>query len=195
MEPPSQRKTSSEPHIMHLRILTRSPLQVDVERRNYSLLLVIRLNAKHSRKARSWPNGLLRCRIFQREYIPTGMRAVFRVGKSQYSRLSRFSSAKLLQRLPSRSILRRVLLAIFPWAPAYLFERADFWFGQTNNGYWYYQFSTTRLEADVVSFALGGILVAYLLRPRWAVVQVFLSASLIYVLFYLACPTYLAGTI
>jgi len=100
-----------------------------------------------------------------------------------------------LQSLPSRSILRRALLAIFPWAPAYLFERADFWFGQTNNGYWYYQFSTTRLEADVVSFALGGILVAYLLRPRWAVVQVFLSASLIYVLFYLACPTYLAGTI
>src|SRR2546426_12266445 len=77
MEPPSQRKTSSELHIMHLRTLTRSPLQVDVERRNYSLLLVIRLNAKHSRKARSWPNGLLRCRIFQREYIPTGMRAVF----------------------------------------------------------------------------------------------------------------------
>src|SRR3989442_7193362 len=77
MEPPSQRKTSSEPHIMHLRILTRSPLQVHMERRNYSLQLVIRLNAKHSRKARSWPNGLLRCRIFQREYIPTAMRTVF----------------------------------------------------------------------------------------------------------------------
>jgi len=100
-----------------------------------------------------------------------------------------------LQSLTLRNILRGALLAIFPWAPAYLFERANFWFGQTNNGYWYYRFSTTRLEADVVSFALGGILVAYLLRPRWAVVQVFLSASLIYVLFYLACPTYLAGTI
>ena len=35
----------------------------------------------------------------------------------------------------------------------------------------------------------------YLLRPRWAVIQVFLSASLIYVLFYLACPTYMAGPI
>src|SRR5437762_5656044 len=35
-----------EPHITHLRILTRSPLQVHMERRNYSLLLVIRLNAE-----------------------------------------------------------------------------------------------------------------------------------------------------
>src|SRR5207302_3431122 len=68
MEPPSQRKTSSEPHIMHLRILTRSPLQVDVERRNYSLLLVIRLNAKHSRKARSWPNGAKMQNIPERIY-------------------------------------------------------------------------------------------------------------------------------
>src|SRR5207253_11443727 len=93
------------------------------------------------------------------------------------------------------SILRGALLSILPLAPAYLFDGADFWFGQTNNGYWYYRLSTTRLEADVVSFALGGMLVAYLLRPRWAIIQVFLSASLIYVLFYLACPTYLAGTI
>ncbi len=100
-----------------------------------------------------------------------------------------------MQSLTPRNILRGALLAFFPWAPAYLFERANFWFGQTNNGYWYYQFSQTRLEAYVVSFALGGILVAYLLRPRWAVIQVFLSALLIYVLFYLACPTYLAGTI
>ena len=100
-----------------------------------------------------------------------------------------------MQSLAARNLLRGALLAIFPWAPAYIFERANFWFGQTNNGYWYYRFSGTRLEADVVSFALGGILVAYLLRPRWAVVQVFLSASLIYVLFYLTCPTYMAGPI
>src|SRR5436853_724718 len=149
---------------------------------------------KHSRKARSWPNGLLRCRIFQREYIPTGMRRFFAWARVNSLDFHVFS-AKLLQSLIPRSILRGALLAIFPWAPAYLFERADFWFGQTNNGYWYYRLSTTRLEADVVSFALGGILVAYLLRPRWAIIQVFLSASLIYVLFYLACPTYLAGTI
>ncbi len=94
-----------------------------------------------------------------------------------------------------RAILRAVLLAIFPWAPAYLFDRTDFWFGQHNNAFWYYQFSGTRLEADIVSFALGGVLVAYLLRPRWAVLQVFLSACLVYILFYLACPTYLAGSI
>jgi hypothetical protein len=98
-----------------------------------------------------------------------------------------------LQSPTLRNILRGALLAFFPWAPAYLFERVDFWFGQNNNGYWYYLFSSTRLEADVVSFALGGILVAYLLRPRWAVIQVLLSASLIYVLFYLACPTYMVG--
>jgi len=100
-----------------------------------------------------------------------------------------------LRSLTPRNILHGALLAFFPWAPAYLFERANFWFGQTNNGYWYYQFSQTRLEADAVSFALGGILVAYLLRPRWAVIQAFLSASLIYVLFYTACPTYMAGPI
>lgn len=95
--------------------------------------------------------------------------------------------------LSSRDIFRLILLSLFPWAPAYLFERADFWFGQHNNGFWYYQFSGTRFEADIVSFALGGVLVAYLLRPRWAVIQVFLSASVVYVLFYLACPTYMAG--
>jgi len=100
-----------------------------------------------------------------------------------------------LQSLTTRNILHGVLLAFFPWAPAYLFERADFWFGQNNNVFWYYQFSGLRLEADVVSFALGGILVAYLLRPRWAVIQVFLNAVLIYVLLYLACPTYMAGPI
>src|SRR5213596_3853771 len=99
-------------------------------------------------------------------------------------------------RITRRNIVRIILLTIFPWLPAYLFERIDFYFGvYGNSSYWYYQLSGTRLEADVVSFALGGILVAYLLRPRWAVIQVFLNASLIYVLFYLACPTYLAGTI
>jgi len=100
-----------------------------------------------------------------------------------------------LWRLTPRNILRGILLAFFPWGPAYLFERADFWFGQTGNGYWYYQFSGTRLEADVVSFALGGILIAYLLRPRWAVVQVFLSAGFVYVLLYFACPTYPVGPV
>ncbi len=82
------------------------------------------------------------------------------------------------------------MLAVFPWLPAYLFERTDFYFAVSRNGYWYYQLSGTRLEANVVSFALGGILIAYLLRPRWAVIQVFLSAFLIWVLYYVACPTF-----
>src|SRR6266705_5455604 len=55
--------------------------------------------------------------------------------------------------------------------------------------------SSTRLEAFVISFALGGILVAYLLRPRWAVIPVLLSSSLVFVLFYFACPTYMVGPV
>jgi hypothetical protein len=119
----------------------------------------------------------------------------FPLGQESIVSPSQVLPAKLLQSLTLRGILRGVLLAFFPWAPAYLFERADFWFGQTNNGYWYYLFSSTRLEAFVISFALGGILVAYLLRPRWAVIQVLLSASLVYVLFYFACPTYMVGPV
>ncbi len=94
---------------------------------------------------------------------------------------------------PQERVLRWVLLAILPWAPAYLFERIDFYFGVSLNGYWYYQLSGLRLFVDVASFALGGILIAYLLRPRWALVQVFLNATLIWVLFYVACPTFRAG--
>ena len=94
-------------------------------------------------------------------------------------------------RITRRNIVRIILLTIFPWLPAYLFERIDFYFGvYGNSSYWYYQLSGTRLEADVVSFALGGILVAYLLRPRWAVIQVFLSAALVWTLFYAACSTF-----
>src|SRR5207247_11171334 len=74
-------------------------------------------------------------------------------------------------KITRRNIVRIILLAIFPWLPAYLFEKIDFYFGISGNSYWYYQLSGTRLEADVVSFALGGILVAYLLRPRWAMIQ------------------------
>jgi hypothetical protein len=86
-----------------------------------------------------------------------------------------------------RTVLRTVLILIFPWLPAYLFEKADFWFGITGNGTWYYNLSGLRLEADVVSFALGGVFLAYMLRPRWALGQVFLSASLVWILFYVAC--------
>lgn len=82
---------------------------------------------------------------------------------------------------------RAILIALFPWLPAYLFEKIDFWFGITGNGTWYYNLSGYRLEADIVSFALGGLLLAYLARPRWALLQVFLSATLIWILFYVAC--------
>jgi len=98
---------------------------------------------------------------------------------------------KLLPRLNRKNIVRLALLSIFPWFPAYLFQRIDFYFGTIpGGGYWYYQLSGPRLEADIVSFALGGILVAYLLRPRWAVIQIFLSATMIWALFYVACSTF-----
>jgi len=100
-----------------------------------------------------------------------------------------FSLMSLFPRLTAKGVLRTILIAIFPWLPAYLFERVDFWFGVTLNGTWYGKLSGIRLEADVVSFALGGVLLAYLLRPRWAVLQVSLSLVLIWVLFYVVCPT------
>jgi len=39
-----------------------------------------------------------------------------------------------------------------------------------------------------LSLSLLRNIIAYLLRPRWAVVQVFLSAGFVYVLLYFACP-------
>ncbi len=90
-------------------------------------------------------------------------------------------------RFSPKLALRSIPFVILPWLPAYLFERIDFWFGMTGNGTWYYNLSGFRLEADVISFALGGLLLALLLRPRWALLQVFLSAILIWVLFYVTC--------
>ncbi len=90
-------------------------------------------------------------------------------------------------RFSPKLALRSIPVVILPWLPAYLFERIDFWFGMTGNGTWYYNLSGFRLEADVISFALGGLLLALLLRPRWALLQVFLSAILIWALFYVAC--------
>ena len=92
--------------------------------------------------------------------------------------------------LSKRNLQYGVLLAIFPWLPAYLFERIDFYLGVSVSGYWYYQLTGWRLPADVVSFGLGGILVAYLLRPRWALIQIFLNALLVWTLLYVACSTF-----
>jgi hypothetical protein len=95
--------------------------------------------------------------------------------------------------ITSKNILRVILLAIFPWLPPYLFEKTDFYFHLTHNPDWYYNLSGNRLFVDLASFAVWGIAVAYLLRPRWGVVQIALNALLIWVLFYVACPVYGPG--
>jgi len=92
-----------------------------------------------------------------------------------------------------KNILRAVLLAIFPWIPPVLFEKTDFYFHLTHNPDWYYNLSGYRLFVDLASFAVWGIVVAYLLRPQWAVVQIALNALLVWVLFYAACPVYGPG--
>ena len=96
-------------------------------------------------------------------------------------------------RFTPKNILRAILLAIFPWIPPVLFEKTDFYFHLTHNPDWYYNLSGNRLLVDLASFAVWGIVVAYLLRPRWAVVQVALNALLVWVLFYVACPVYGPG--
>ncbi len=92
-----------------------------------------------------------------------------------------------------KKILRIILLAIFPWLPPYLFEKTDFYFHLTHQPDWYYQLSGERLLVDLGCFALGGIIAAYLLRPRWAILQISLNALIVWVLFYVACPTYAPG--
>ena len=96
-------------------------------------------------------------------------------------------------RFTRKNILRAVLLAIFPWIPPVLFEKTDFYFHLTHNPDWYYNLSGNRLLVDLASFAVWGIVAAYLLRPRWAFLQIALSALLVWVLFYVACPIYGPG--
>ena len=100
---------------------------------------------------------------------------------------------KSFLRLTSKNILRIILLAIFPWLPPYLFEKTDFYFHLTHQPDWYYQLSGERLLVDLGCFAIGGIIAAYLLRPRWAILQISLNALIVWVLFYVACPTYAPG--
>jgi len=45
----------------------------------------------------------------------------------------------------------------------------------------------------MASFAVWGVAVAYLLRPRWALVQIGLNALFVWALFYAACPIYGPG--
>src|SRR5260370_21246682 len=95
--------------------------------------------------------------------------------------------------LTPRKIIRVILLLLFPWLPPYLFEKTDFYFHLTHQPDWYYNLSGNRLLVDLASFALWGIVAAFLLRPRWAVVQIALNALLVWVLFYVACPIYGLG--
>jgi hypothetical protein len=92
-----------------------------------------------------------------------------------------------------KNIFRAILIAIFPWLPPYLFEKTDFYFHLTHQPDWYYNLSGNRLLVDLASFAVWGIVVAYLLRPRWAITQIGLNALLVWVLFYVACPIYGPG--
>src|SRR3989441_6859921 len=96
-------------------------------------------------------------------------------------------------RLTPKNILRIILLVVFPWLPPYLFEKTDFYFHLTRQPDWYYNLSGNRLFVDMASFAVWGIVAAYLLRPRWAVIQIALNALLVWFLFYVACPIYAPG--
>jgi hypothetical protein len=95
--------------------------------------------------------------------------------------------------LTLRRILRGISLLIFPWLPPFLFEKIDFSFHLNHQPALYYDLTGYRLPVDMASFALGGILAAYLLRPRWATVQIAINAILVGTLFYVACPVYGPG--
>lgn len=95
--------------------------------------------------------------------------------------------------LTIRNILRGIPLFVLPWLLPFLFEKIDFSFHLNHQPDLYYSLTGWRLPVDAASFALGGILVAYLLRPRWAVIQIGLNAILVATLFYIACPTYGPG--
>ncbi len=92
-----------------------------------------------------------------------------------------------------KNILRLVLSAIFPWLPPVLFEKIDFSFHLNHQPALYYDLTGYRLPVDMASFALGGIIAAYLWRPRWATLQIALNAIIVGSLFYAACPVYGPG--
>ena len=95
-------------------------------------------------------------------------------------------------KLASKSVARALVAVLLPWLPAYLFESVTFWLG-VGGGPWYGILTGYRLPVDVASFALGGILLAYLVRPRWAILQVALASVVLWVLLYQACPTFRIG--
>jgi hypothetical protein len=102
---------------------------------------------------------------------------------------------KLILRLTPGNILRVILSCLLPWLPPVLFEKIDFMFHLNHQIDWYYNLSGNRFPVDIGSFALWGVLAAYLLRPRWALIQIGLNAILVWILLYVACPTYAPGGI
>jgi len=127
-------------------------------------------------------------------YMPTGMTIYSDGQKSIISTLTFFLSAKFLVENHSSNILRESCSHSSLGVPRISLREPISGSAKPAMAM-VLPVSGTRLEADVVSFALGGILIAYLLRPRWAVVQVFLSAGFVYVLLYFACPTYPVGPV
>ena len=96
-------------------------------------------------------------------------------------------------RFTPKNILLVILSAIFPWLPPVLFEKIDFYFHLAHQPDSYYALSGDRLLVDLASFAVWGVVAAYLLRPRWAIIQIGLNALLVWILFYAACPIYGPG--
>ncbi len=85
---------------------------------------------------------------------------------------------------------RLAIIATVPWVPAYVFEQVTFYSGTTRQAAVYGVLTGLRLEVDVVSFASGGILIAYLMRPRLAVAQIFASTVIVWTMFYRLCETF-----
>ena len=73
-----------------------------------------------------------------------------------------------------------------------MIESITFWLG-VGGGPWYGILTGPRLPLEIASFALGGIVLAYLIRPRWAILQVALASVVLWALFYEACPTFRMG--
>ncbi len=85
------------------------------------------------------------------------------------------------------------MLGSIPWWPAVGFESATFWAGVALRGDIYGLFSGTRLQVDIGSFLLGGVLVSRLVRPRIALFQAALNAIVFWIFLYAACFTFISA--
>jgi len=94
--------------------------------------------------------------------------------------------------LSRRRVLTAVALGSIPWLPAVGFESATFWAGVALRGDIYGLFSGTRLQVDIGSFLIGGILVSRLVRPRLALFQAALNTMVFWIFLYAACFTFIS---